>query len=354
MHQDQAKVKQSEAIDSLRFWLMLLVVFIHIPIGGEPIVSLDFATGKPLMLQLYDYLVKMVSFTLGYAGVPTFFLISGYYMFYRQKNWLDISIYTSELRKRLKTVLLPYIIWNSLIVLSWAIRANFFSKMGGGISPYGDSLEEALYNIYWGMPANFALWYLKELIILSLLAPIFYAMARYAPYLLVLPLLLMLAGEYILPISYSGLFCFSLGAVLGLRRVNIVEQAQRIKGVILPLLLCATLIMPLRSSNHPTLLGLYILLAIIGFLALAGEHYDRVSWVHRLGLDLSGSVFFVYVAHLIEILGLSRGAFIRMGWFETPLGYLACGLFVMGVCIAIHRVLSRLMPRLLSIMTGGR
>ena len=90
----------SAVITALRFPLIIMVVAIHLisdkltlPQWGAP-------------NWLYIYVSEFLSHSLPRIAVPMFFFISGYYAFYK-KDWSQRSIWTVELNKRVKTLLIP-------------------------------------------------------------------------------------------------------------------------------------------------------------------------------------------------------------------------------------------------------
>lgn len=50
---------------------------------------------------------------LGETGVPAFFFISGFLYYLSQRSTVE------KLRTRLSTLLIPYIIWNSVIIIAY-------------------------------------------------------------------------------------------------------------------------------------------------------------------------------------------------------------------------------------------
>ena len=74
----------SEVVRALRFPLILLVVFIHVPLasGEGQVLALDLPGSS---YSWYQYISRALSFILGDMAVPMFFLFSGYYMFTKPK-----------------------------------------------------------------------------------------------------------------------------------------------------------------------------------------------------------------------------------------------------------------------------
>lgn len=91
----------SKTISFLRFPLIILVVFIHVPRlpgGGE----------------IYSYVTTLLSVKVASIAVPCFFLISGLLFFDTSFNFKK---YILKLRKRIVTLLIPYILWNAFFFI---------------------------------------------------------------------------------------------------------------------------------------------------------------------------------------------------------------------------------------------
>jgi len=148
-------------------------------------------------------------------AVPMFFLFSGYYMFTKPKAWGTKIVYTGEMKKRWRTLILPYIIWCTASLL--ADQGLALAK--GEALPWislGASFSRLSYTFVLG-PENFPLWYVRDLIILAFMAPVIDWVSRRAPWLLLLLFLLYLANccPWEIP-APRGVIYFTLGAILGL------------------------------------------------------------------------------------------------------------------------------------------
>ena len=117
----------SAVITALRFPLIIMVVAIHLisdkltlPQWGAP-------------NWLYIYVSEFLSHSLPRIAVPMFFFISGYYAFYK-KDWSQRSIWTVELKKRVKTLLIPYLLWNSIYLVILLGKTQVGLRLGVGAS----------------------------------------------------------------------------------------------------------------------------------------------------------------------------------------------------------------------------
>lgn len=344
----------SEVVRALRFPLILIVVFIHVPLAGDAGMVLPWqipADGR----AWYDYVSQLVSFVLGDVAVPMFFLFSGYYMFARPKAWWTGAVYREEMTKRIRTLVLPYVIWCTLSLL--ADQGMLLLK--GEPSPWaswGEASSRLLYAYVWG-PENYPLWYLRDLIILSFLAPLIDWLCRRAPWvaLVLFGVLTLDVWPLVIPAGRSVLYVL-LGAIFGSRQLDLVALARRGRAWIVPLFLVASLLRPFVPAGFwlLPLQVLYVPLAIAALFVFGGWTYERAPRLHRLNLRLEPYVFFVYVAHEVLVLSFVKGIFYRHGWLETVGGYFLCGALVTGLCLIGYGVLARVARRPLAIALGGR
>jgi len=62
--------------------------------------------------------------------VPVFFFISGF-LFFKGHQWSK-TFYAGKIKKRLRTLLLPYCLWNALGILLVVVKKLFVAASGGG------------------------------------------------------------------------------------------------------------------------------------------------------------------------------------------------------------------------------
>ena len=349
-----ADQRLSEVVRALRFPLIVLVVFIHVPLASSEGQIFPFAfPGNGY--TWYQYISQLVSFVLGDVAVPMFFLFSGYYMFAKPKAWCTKAIYVAEMKKRWGTLILPYVIWCTLSLL---VDQGMLLAKGEPLpwTDLGASLSRLGYTFLLG-PENYPLWYVRDLIILAFLAPVVDWVSRRAPWFVLLVFLLYLGDclPWSIP-SPRGVIYVMLGAVLGSRQIDMVAIAEREKAWLLPIFLVATLGLPFlpQGAWHEPLHQLYVPLSMAGAFCLGGWVYDRMPKLHRFYLGMEKYVFFIYVAHEVLVLSAVRGFLYRHGWLETVWGYFLCGGLVLGICLVAYIILARWARRPLAISLGGR
>ena len=97
---------------------------------------------------------------IGQFAVPLFFIISGFLFFRNIKSMNDARL---KLRKRIYTLLIPYLLWNLIYYM-----IHLLLKPGSGIS-LAEIIDAAFTYKY-----NPSFWFMYQLILLSIISPIMY------------------------------------------------------------------------------------------------------------------------------------------------------------------------------------
>src|SRR5574344_205911 len=143
---------QSEVLDWLRFPLIILVVFVHCP--GMPDLSSNDVLNVQLQclsqMDVYNYVRICLSYVLSSIAVPTFFLISGYYFFYGIEDW-NIHVYKEKLRKRWRSLVVPYLLWNVIaFIFVLGLKLRYLVLGYYHVSDIlGFIKKNNLYEIFW-------------------------------------------------------------------------------------------------------------------------------------------------------------------------------------------------------------
>jgi len=165
------------------------------------------------------------------VAVPVFFTLSGYF-FFRGMDVLTLDVYKKKLATRFRTLFIPYMIWNCMPVL-FVIAGNLYSIIFRGKSTDDMLLflqglwDEGLWHIWWDktggtMPFDSPIWYVRDLMILCVLSPLFYAFIRKIGWLFPLIAGVLYLTLLSFPVGFcsTGLFFFSLGSTFAIRGVT--------------------------------------------------------------------------------------------------------------------------------------
>lgn len=201
--------------------MSLLVVLIHsvnLAIDNTTLSSMILTadhTGAALpgITGVAGHIEHLLSNALGQMAVPGFFLISGYLFFRTLHGFRDIG---RKWQERVWSLLVPYGAWNTLwylvYVLSGRERFSF------------DALTLAAANYR----CNPTFWYMYQLMLLTLLAPLLYLLLRNA-FVMLLSLLLLAAaigaGVPLPMVNADALIYYGVGALFACHGRGLFEGA---------------------------------------------------------------------------------------------------------------------------------
>ena len=142
--------------------LSLLVVLIHIS-SFSNYVGVDYGN-LPLGLKQLQIFLQCV---ITPFAVPLFFIISGVLFFkgYTNQNYVD------KLKRRIKTLFIPYILWNILGTIFAVVATLLLKNYFIGRIPFDLSMKSILGGIFH-YKYNCVFWFVFALIIFEIFAPI--------------------------------------------------------------------------------------------------------------------------------------------------------------------------------------
>ena len=355
----------SQTIAFLRFPLIVGVVLIHsvldeIEIKGVSIMPPD---GH----WFYDTISYLFSGIFAHIAVPLFFFISGFLFFYKTPAFTK-SVYAKKLKKRVHTLLIPYIFWNFAVALLIFLSAVFFPglKSEAGMTVFDYTFQDWLWKFWYDedsvlhLPINGPLWFLRDLMVVMLFSPLVYwvvkKLKQYA--VIVLGIFWVTGFWFVLPgFNITALFFFSFGTYFSIHGINFAVKAQpywRQTGVLY--LLLSLVILVLREYEWCTYLeNINILIGMFFAVSVTAHFIGKGAW--RVNKFLSESSFFIYAYHalflnwtikvLCIVLHPQGDAMLLLVYFLSPTLIILAGL-------GAYYVLKKYLPRTTAFITGGR
>lgn len=169
---------QSSVISFLRFPLIVAVVFIHSIPENVGLNALSDVTNDNL--TVYEGTRYFISNIVARIAVPAFFFISGF-LFFRKTDYFNINAYVQKLKKRGKSLLIPYLFWNLVVILlSWGTQTFLKDLLSGKNLLITDYTWLNWLQAFWNgnagknMPINYPLWFIRDLMVVVLFSPIVY------------------------------------------------------------------------------------------------------------------------------------------------------------------------------------
>lgn len=350
----------SERLQLLRFPLIVCVIFIH---SNVPSVTLaNGAIGTARSSFIVNFIINYISVGIADTAVPFFFLLSGYFFF------LDFSFsflqYKKKLTSRFKSLVIPFLFWNCSLLLLFAVGQNipathtFFSGKNLPISSYKafDYLN-AIIGITT-FPIAYQFWFIRDLIVISILTPILYFALRFMPK-------MTFAGLFILwfaaiwpvtvpsPVAF-GFFYF--GAFFAFNKISLFSFDHLGKPVAISyftIIVIDTLTKNLFINRY--IHCIVIILGIVTALYLSKYLIDNKRKKYLLWL--SNYSFFLFAIHepLLTIFQkLLYVLIVPSSNLMILILYLLNPALVIVVSVIIYKSLKRFMPRFLFLISGGR
>lgn len=205
--------EQSKTLTLLKGFAIILVVMIHCDVRNA--MGAEHLSGLDLYMQGLTRVIVI-------NAVPLFF-ISGYLFFLKKDT------YQNKWKKRFKSLVIPYIIWCVIgflipFVFQQVLGLEYLFKGGEGHLKLIAEFEtwdylKMFWNIRDGAPILSTLWFLRNLILLVALTPIFHFLATRLKW--GFPILLsvnyLIFHQNFLCLSSADMFFFGMGNWLELR-----------------------------------------------------------------------------------------------------------------------------------------
>lgn len=340
----QSESRAKIALDLLRFFCVLCIVPLHC----------RYSHRVPMPLcGLVEKSERLLSF---FPSLQILLLLSGYLFFTGMSGTFSFSVWTAKLRRRISSLFVPFLLW-SFASFVWQ---NVFQTLPEGMSPWRlfDVLRWIVgWNGWSSHPGGFGLWYIKTLLIASLLAPFYWVVYRS------LGTAAVLVGVFLvlhppLPIDYP-LFSawFFLGGSLSFNAFKLEKATSQMDG----LLPCSIAGFVALSVLHSIKVPVPLFLTAVPFLLAASlfSFFCRgeTVWPKWVVFFARGSTF-LYFSHfftsrilvpLIEIV-----IPVDKGGGYAVLAYLVRVLAATTLSFALFFSLRRFSPRFLSVLTGNR
>lgn len=280
--------------------------------------------------------------TFTQIAVPYFFLVSGFFFF--KHDYYKRDAYWKMLQKKAKSLFIPFVIWNVVGVAILWITGQLFN-----VESVWNFILQFAESKFYG-----PLWYVRDLLCLMLLVPLYQWIYRYNSKVIYVLIGLFLYWYWI-PVdcrwfSSEGLFFFFLAGIINEHK-NLLEKQFPFWIVMGMLILWMGLsfFTPVFQYLHKfcTLLG------IITFWLLM----DHCRWLHVDAVKkLAQFSFIIYVLHFypLKIMKVYMGKMFYGNEWMSLMCYLLLPLVTCGLCVLIGIGMKRYIPWFYRISTGNR
>lgn len=364
MTNDWTKI-ESQTIDWLRPVMAFMIICLH---------AQFFYSGEQLSMNggFFDIFVIILCKVLCPVAVPTFFFISGYLFFKGLEDW-DYDIWKQKMVKRIRSLLIPFILWNLIALLAFPLTRYAGSLLKGlPMENVWETIQDrGLLRLFWdrtlfddsyNQPMNTPMWFVRDLMVVVLFTPAIHWLIRKTGILTVIAFAAFYLSGIWIPVPGFGttatLF-FTWGSYYSIRRISFAESFRKVR-VLFPILFCIGLLtVPFlwdynRNWFSPALKVLIIITVV--FLFNVTSHFIAGNKI-RVNAALAKSSFFVYCSHMVIVassvmmlvLSLSFGSgIIRSVQLITGV------IVIYLICHTVYLIMDRFCPSVLRVLTGGR
>jgi surface polysaccharide O-acyltransferase-like enzyme len=349
----------SKRIHSLRFLLIVFVVFIH---GGVIDTTVNFADGvQTFEVPFYVAKIQELTDAITCVAVPLFFLMSGFLLYIKEPS------FSKNLKKKGKTILLPYFLWAILVVIflftaqSFSFTKPYFANLivrnfspldwiGVFLGHFGKFAEPS------GTPLVYQFWFLRDLFVLNLLFVIIKKIVDLCPGgAFILFFLLWIGGINIYIVSTVALFFFTLGYYIVKYKVNY-EHIDNIKTSDMVVMYMITILTTLFFKEKIAIISAINIIIGIMFFIKVSYSFIKIKKTYKILSWLEQYAFWVYATHGIVIAAMIKISVkimpMNSGWLLV--NYFGITLLCIFILVCIGIIFRRIFPKIFLILTGGR
>ena len=284
-----------------------------------------------------------------------FFVLSGFLFF---KNISSPTQCLPKIKKRIRSLLIPYIIWNSYFVVFYLM----LSKLPG-VGAYTSidvlakftSLKDGLYYLFI-TPASTPLWFLRDLMVYVAFSPLVYMCIEKLRWGFVLLLFLISPLLHI-----SGILEFALGGTIAICS-NLEILDKRLNNKIFVTCIVIYLVNAVASIYYEYQRPIYIgsIITLSSIIAIwKGYNYivkGRILTESKFWKPIVGYSFFIYLSHTPALNIIKKIPITIFGTSEINIiiWYLLSPLVFVAIAIPIAKSMQRFVPCLYNLLVGGR
>lgn len=285
----------------------------------------------------------------GKLSVPIFLLISGY-LFFREGSYeLTKELWISKFKKRISSLLVPYLLWNFIGYIIYAIKVGF------------DFVD--FFHSFWvidipgrsgSSPIDGPLWYVRNLMIMVVISPVIAYMIKYTKWYLILIMTILWIIQ--IPPFNKGIgiafYFFSLGGYLRMFDYHVENLQRYAKYLILAFLIYVIYAFLMQSNSNCWDFQFGIILGIGAIFSLTMHFIKCSNGNCKFTQILSETSFFIYCLHdlLLQFLKPFFSEILGTGDFA----YISLIVVDIALCLGFFYVLKRISPKVTSLLMGGR
>ena len=303
--------------------------------------------------EVTEFIQKFIGNSFRIANC-LFFCISGYLFARTIQNLKEVW---KKQKKRFRTLLVPYILWNLIFVL-WYVVLEVLPGLDRWVNSESvidrfasQSIWQTLHYLFVA-PAAFQLWFLRDLLVMVAFTPLWWWLAKKGKW---IAIALALASVLV----YPWLVYYWLGMIIAVHQWDIehypASRATTTVGLLIYLgiswMYATDVAVPNWLSAFSNLAGLYALWHLYDLLVKGHTISNRGIWKY-----LCGYSFFIYCFHEPAFNIIKKLPVAILGDSPTVLTffYLINPWIMVVVAVLVAKLLQKVVPGLYKTLTGGR
>lgn len=397
-----SEIKDTDVIKTIRFPLAILVVLIHsfIPISDTTIRGSVAYWTNMSSGDWYTVLGVSLSTILARGAVPLFFFISGYLFYFNMDNW-KWSVWFNKLKRRSRSLTLPYLLWITIALLIPLIYfglaailkdrpfiervSNWVELHGGMIGFYWNDLtkmtisENMLHiSVAHTFPFLMPMWYVRDLMVLVLISPLIYFYVKQTKG---IGVFLLFVGYFLeidcgIPgLSFTGLFFFTMGGAFSVSKSSFSNIFAKMNHWWFNFLAIVLFVMCLLSGAMDTVAGkvimpIWTVCEIVVICNLIKTICEKRQKLLQFFVCNADSTYFIFAFHgvvigyvstlLMNVFSIKVNHMqIDCEWInghllQCVLSYLLTPVVTVFISVIMYRMICKIMPRMHWILTANR
>ena len=331
--------KLSQKIAFFHIFGLMLVIPIHISMKMDPAFSNYFVTPFRVFCHAFQ---------------PIYFGLAGYLFFQNIESDI-IQKYKYKLKKRVNSLIVPYILWNILAFGLYLLLVHYDIK-----SYLVDSFQ-TLYasrnvlDLIFHVPVDEHLWFVQDLIVVSIISlPLYYLLNNKKWYVL---LCLVALTMVVHQTKMASIASFAIGAYVGINNKELLQRTCKSK-FLFAVFIIGTIIVIGIQLYHALPLNVLFMFAWVIALTL-WMLYDMANMDKRLckyKLGVRKYFFFCYLAHdpLLSIICNKLSAWSDFNFLISVILYLVVFVGIISTMVFLGFLLDKKLHRVFAVLTGGR
>lgn len=296
------------------------------------------------------------------SGLPVFFFLSGFFAGKRSDEVLTLCGYGTIMKKKIRTLAVPYICWNLLFIVLYLSVKKFVPRIGQRVASFELDTAWGILDSLLGItkkPIDVPLWFIRDLFVIFCFVPIIVWLLKRAWWLLLVGLVFLMIFPFSIYRNWYSLVFFTLGLVAARHSFDL-RRLEKWRWVSIPILVIFSIgiywymVRQDIYRSDPRLAIWFYFSAILAWLGIARwTNFSEESFFARYVTPAS---FFIYCSHFlfcsIMLHTIARyvpeSQFKMISLYAVFLGLGGClilGLFMLG---------KKVCPKWLSVFSGGR